>query len=138
MGNAQRRCEMTDIELNINLYAQNKLTDSEIMDWFDQFDLSAQKEIRDKLIMFMQQSHPSHELISKAIQTAPIKDTMTPVMLLKTQTFKIAINKIEKLPDSEPRKSFIIMLSVFKTADTYRRETDCKNGCTHFWHNIDD
>ena len=127
---------MTEIEININKYAQNKLTDSEIMDWFDQFDLTVQKEIRDKLIMFMQQSHPTDEMISIAIKSAQIKDTMTPVVLLKTQTFKIAINKIKSLPDSELRKTFITMLSIFKTADTFRRETDCKNGCTHEWHNI--
>ncbi|PKQ60317.1 hypothetical protein BZG02_19900 [Labilibaculum filiforme] len=127
---------MTDIELNINKYAQNKLTDTDIMDWFDQLDLSSQKEIRDKLMMFMQQSHPTDELISNAIQTAPIKGTLTPVILFKTQTFNIAISKIVNLPDSELRKSFIIMLSIFKTADTYRRETDCKNGCTHEWHNL--
>jgi hypothetical protein len=129
---------MTDIEININKYAQNKLTDSKIMEWFDQFDLTGQKEIRDKLIMFMQRSHPTDKLISNAIQTSPIKDTMTPVVLFKTQTFKMAISKIENLPDSELRKSFIIMLSIFKVADTFRRETDCTNGCSHFWHNIKD
>jgi hypothetical protein len=129
---------MTDIEININKYAQNRLTDSEIMDWFDQFEIQKKKEIQTKLITFMEQAHPSNELISKAIQTAPIKNTMTPVILFKTQTFKIAINKIRMLPDSEIRKSFIIMLSIFKIADTYRRETECKNGCGHEWHNIKD
>jgi len=129
---------MTEIEININKYAQNKLTDSEIMAWFDKFDLSAQKEIRDKLIMFMLQSHPTDELISNAIQTSPIQDTMTPVVLFKTKTFKIAINKIEKLPDSELRKSILIMLCIFKVTDTFRRETVCKNGCAHFWHNFKD
>lgn len=129
---------MTEIEININKYAQDKLNDSEIMGWFDRFELSKQKEIRDKLIVFMQQSHPSDELISTAIKTLPIKETMTPVVLFKTQTFKIAINKVVDLPDSELRKSFIIMLSIFKTADTYRRETECRNGCGHEWHNIKD
>lgn len=129
---------MTDIEININKYAQNKLTDSEIMDWFDKFDMQKMKEIQMKLITFMEQAHPSNEMITKSIQTAPIKNTMTPVILFKTQSFKIAINKIRMLPDSEIRKSFIIMLSIFKIADTYRRETDCKNGCGHEWHNIKD
>ena len=129
---------MTDIEININKYAQNRLTDSEIMDWFDQFDIQKKKEIQIKLITFMEQAHPSNELITKAIQTTPIKNTMTPVVLFKTQSFKIAINKIRMLPDSEIRKSFIIMLSIFKIADTNRRETDCKNGCGHEWHNIKD
>ncbi len=62
---------------------------------------------------------------------------MTPVVIFKTQSLKIAINKIENLPDSELSKSFVIMLSIFKTADTYRRETDCKHGCNHEWHNLD-
>ena len=129
---------MIEIEININNYAQNRLTDSEIMDWFDQFDMQKKKEIQMKLITFMKQAHPSNDMITKAIQTAPIKNTMTPVILFKTQSFKIAINKIRILPDSEIRKSFIIMLSIFKIADTYRRETDCKNGCGHEWHNIKD
>jgi hypothetical protein len=139
VGNARKTFDarMTEIEININKYAQDKLTASEIMEWFDRFELSKQKEIRDKLNMFMQQSHPSDKLISTAIKIAPIKETMTPVVLFKTQTFKIAINKIMDLPDSELRKSFIIMLSIFKTADKYRRETECRNGCGHEWHNLD-
>ncbi len=127
---------MTDIEININKYAQNILTNSDIMDWYDQFDLPKKMEIQEKLIMFMQQAHPSDEVITKAIQIAPIKETMTPLVLFKTQSFKIAINKIKKLPDSELRKSFIVMLSIFKLADTNRRETECKNGCGHEWHNL--
>ncbi len=129
---------MTEIEVNINKYAQNKLTDSEILDWCDQFDLKGQKEIRDKLIMFAQQTHPSDDLLKTAIQTAPIKETMTPVVLFKTKPFNIAINRIVELPDSELRKSIIILLSIFKTADTYRRESICKNGCNHEWHNLSD
>ena len=62
---------------------------------------------------------------------------MTPVVLLKTLTLKNAINKIENLPDSELRKSFIILLTIFKMADSYRREIICKNACSHEWHNLD-
>jgi hypothetical protein len=73
----------------------------------------------------MKISYPSDKLIPTAIKTAQIKETMTSVVLFRTQTFKIVINKIVDLPDSELRKSFIIMLSIFKTADKYRRETGC-------------
>ncbi len=128
---------MTEIEIKINKYAQNKLTYSEMLDWFEQFDLSLQKEIRDRLSMFIQQTHPTETLILKAIQSASIKETMTPVVIFKTQSLNVALNKIENLPDSELRKSFVIMLTLFKMADTYRRETDCKNGCNHEWHNLD-
>lgn len=127
---------MTEIEININKYAQNKLTDSEIMDWFDQFDLTNQKEIRNKLSFFIQQSKPTEDLINKAIVNTPIKMTLTPVVIFKTHKFKVAISKIEKLPDSELRKSIIVMLSIFKTTDSYRRDNFCKNSCTHEWHNL--
>jgi len=29
-------------------------------------------------------------------------------------------------------------LNIFKIADTYRRETECRNSCGHEWHNIKD
>jgi len=139
VGNASNaKNRMTDIEININKYSQNKLTVSEIMDWFDKFDLSLQSEIRDKLAMFVKQTHPTDNLIKEGVKNAPIKNTMTPVVLFKTQTLNNALNKIRTLSESELRKSFIIMLSIFKTADTYRRESDCKNGCTHEWHNLND
>lgn len=127
---------MTDIEIVINKYAQNKLSFIEVMEWYDCFEISKQKEIREILIMFIQQSHPSDKLVSVAIKNGLIKETMTPVVLFKTQTFIIAINKIRRLPNTELRKSFIILLCIFKEADTYRRETHCKNGCGHEWHNL--
>ena len=40
---------MAEIEININKYAKNKLTYSEMMGCFDQHDLIKPKEIRDKL-----------------------------------------------------------------------------------------
>ncbi|GAA4840701.1 DUF5958 family protein [Algivirga pacifica] len=61
---------------------------------------------------------------------------MTPVVLFKTQTLNNALRKIETLAANEMRKSFIIMLSIFKTADSYRRKTACHHGCTHEWHNL--
>ncbi|TLX76541.1 hypothetical protein E9993_06535 [Labilibacter sediminis] len=98
---------MKEVEININRYAQNKLTDSEMLNWFDRFDLSMQKEIRNKLIMCMEQAHPTDEMIAHSIKLAPIKETMTPVVIFNTKPFKIAVNKIKNLPDSEIRKPLL-------------------------------
>lgn len=127
---------MTEIEINLNKFAQDLLTVNQILNWFDTFNLSEQKQIREKLSMFIQQAHPTEALINEGIKNANIKETMTPVVIFKTHTLKNAINKIMNLPDSELRKSFIIMLSIFKSADSYRRENECKNGCSHEWHNL--
>lgn len=72
------------------------------------------------------------------IDNAPIKKTMTPIVLIQSHDFGIALAKISMLPDSELRKSFITLTSIFKIADIERRETDCADGCTHKWHNLND
>ena len=127
---------MTEAEININKYAQSLLSESEIMIWFDGLELSQQNKTFDSLVMCFQQAHPTQEQIEQAIVIAPIKETMTPCVLLRTHSFINAIRKVKELPESELRKSTIILLSIFKIADTKRRETHCKNGCSHEWHNL--
>jgi hypothetical protein len=128
---------MTDIEININLFAQDRLSFDDLMEWFDKQEQSYQKHILDKLLMFVQQVHPSDKSIIEGIDSARIKKTMTPIVLIQSHDFGIALAKISELPDSELRKSFILVINFFKIADSERRENDCKNGCMHEWHNID-
>ena len=120
----------------INKFVQGFLPMEELLDWFDSLDLADQRKIIGVSMMFLQQSHPNPGIFQAGIDSIPLKPTMTPIILLKTQSLKIAFNKIEKLPDNENRKSFIALVSVFKVSDTYRRETWCKDGCGHEWHNL--
>jgi hypothetical protein len=130
---------MTENELIINRISQDKIGFDDGLAWFGKLDLINQKEIIHKLIYFIQQSHPDKDSIDLGLEIAPIKKTMTPVVLLKTQdNLNIALNKIIDLPDSEIHKSFITLISIFKVADKKRREIWCKNSCTHEWHNMTD
>ena len=130
---------MTENELILNKISQDKISFDIGLSWFDNLDLSIQKEIIRKLITFIQQSHPDKESIDLGLELAPIKKTMTPVVILKTlDHLNVALNKIVDLPDSEIQKSFITLISVFKVADKRRREIWCKNGCSHEWHNLTD
>jgi hypothetical protein len=61
---------------------------------------------------------------------------MTPIVILKTNNFKIALSKILKLPEDEYRKAFITLITIYKESDTYRRNSWCKDGCSHEWHNL--
>jgi hypothetical protein len=70
------------------------------------------------------------------LEAAPIKQTMTPVVIFKTQNLNAALDKMRKIGEDEWRKTFVTMLSIFKVADAKRRETWCKDGCTHEWHNL--
>lgn len=77
------------------------------------------------------------ETYQNAINTIPLKQTFTPIVILKTFPTKIAFNKLEELPVSEQHKAIISLLWIYKETDSQRRNTECKNGCEHKWHNIE-
>jgi len=128
---------MTEEEIIINKIAQDKLDLGKGVKWFDELVDDRKKEVIEKLTVFIQQSHPTKDSIESGLDLAPIKPTMTPVIIFRTKELKIALDKIKVLPKDEWNKAFVTMLSVFKVADTKRRETFCKGGCTHEWHNLD-
>lgn len=72
-----------------------------------------------------------------AINSIPLKPTFTPIVILKSFPTKIAFQKLALLPENENKKTITALLWIFKMTDTKRRNTECKNGCGHFWHEID-
>ena len=77
------------------------------------------------------------EAYQNALNTIPLRPTYTPIVILKTYPTKIALNKLLELPKSENVKTITTLLWIFKITDTERRNTECKNGCGHFWHEIE-
>ncbi|RVT76571.1 hypothetical protein EOD40_08690 [Flavobacterium sufflavum] len=77
------------------------------------------------------------ETYQNAISTIPLKSTYTTIAILQTYPPKIALNKLVELPKSEREKTIISLVWIFKITDTERRNTECKNGCEHYWHNLD-
>lgn len=76
------------------------------------------------------------EAYQTAINSIPLKPTSTPIIILKTYTTKIAFQKLVLLAENENKKILTSLLWIFKITDTERRNTECKNGCGHFWHEI--
>lgn len=76
------------------------------------------------------------ETYQKAIESIPLKKTFTPITILFKFPTRIAFNKLSELPESEHSKVITSLLWIYKTTDTQRRETECKNGCEHLWHNL--
>ena len=76
------------------------------------------------------------EAYQNALATIPLKPTYTPIVILKTYPTKIAFNKLLLLPENENIKTVTALLWIFKITDTERRNTECKNGCGHVWHEI--
>ncbi len=128
---------LSEGEIVINKVAQDKLTLEDGLQWFKNSELTEHRSILAWLRLYLEQSHPDQQLIDDSLEKVPLKSTMTPIVLFKTHPYKIAAVTVCDLPDNELEKSFITLLTLFKFADTKRRETFCRNGCTHEWHNLD-
>lgn len=124
-------------DILINSFAQEKLDLDKLLVWFDSLSNSDQRETVIWLRCYLEQSHPNDEIIKTGIEQIPLKPTMTPIVLLKSKTFKIALNKIIDLPDVEMKKAFISLVTMFKVSDKERREKWCEGKCGHEWHNLD-
>jgi len=131
---------MNTLERQINLIAQNKTEFDNGLKLIlknSEFDF---KQIFETLKNFILNSIPNKsnytsDSYQKAIVSIPIKQTFTPKVILNTYTTKIAFKKLSELPESENEKVIVSLLWIFKITDTERRETECKNGCEHYWHN---
>lgn len=124
-------------EIMINRFAQEKINLEQVLEWFDALDSENQFKAVASSIMCLEQSDPDQETIENVIKLIPLKETVTPIVLLKTKTLNLALRKIALLPINEYRKVFIVIIFVFKEADTKRRKFSCKDGCTHYWHNLE-
>jgi len=127
---------LTESQVLLNKVAQSKISLGDALRWFHYLDTKDQRRVLDTLLMFVQQAHPSEVAVSLAIETAPTTRLVTPVVLLKTYSVEIALNKISQLPASENINTFSILLRLFQVADTFRRENECVGGCSHEWHNL--
>ncbi|MCU0353635.1 MAG: DUF5958 family protein [Cytophagales bacterium] len=129
---------MSESEILLNQIAQDKRTLEEGIEWFDNLSDELQNSALDNLLFFTMQAFPSQESIDRALQDIPTEENTTPAVIYKKNTLTTALQKIQKLPKTERKNAFVVTLSIFRAADTHRRETHCKNGCQHEWHNLKD
>jgi len=132
---------MDTIERQINLIAQNKTEFDEGLKLIlkkPEYYFKEIFEILQNLILnsIPNKSNYSSDSYQKAIVSIPIKQTFTPIIILNRFSIKNAFKKLSELPESEYEKIILSLLWIFKITDTERRETECKNGCGHYWHNI--
>ena len=128
---------MNQRELQINKIAQGVIKLRDGINWFDACDLKTKREILQSLNSFLGQAHPSCKEVADGIKLSGLKSSYTPCVLMAKKPFNEAMSIIRGLPENESKKSFILWLSILSIADKRRRETDCSNGCTHEWHNLE-
>jgi len=128
---------LTGHELQLNRIAQGLVSVPEGIAWFEALAPDEQQSVLRILAYITSQSHPLSAEVEVAIGQALLKPTLTPcVMVLKAPLPETGCQKLPALPSDEWVKSFRLMIALFSLADRRRRETSCRSGCTHEWHNL--
>jgi len=129
---------MTDAVLKLNQIAQGFIPWADGVAWFAGLSECERAVVMRYLVQIAKQSHPRAEEIEPAIQLAGLKPTFTPCVLVKmaSPAPERAFERVFALPENEREKSFKLLLALFSIADARRRQINCKDGCTHAWHNL--
>lgn len=129
---------MENIDYYANAFAQDKVSLEEIINFYEIFIKNDDVcEILNRIAFLMMQSAPQPLIVNDCIESLPrFLKKSSAASILKNNDINNAIRKILNLPMNEYKKSFMVMLYVFKACDMWRRENICKNNCNHEWHNI--
>lgn len=105
--------------------------------WFRSLSFESRQGTLRTLAAMILQAHPSGDVVERAVQQSGLKQTYTPVGLLRSGPLPDQLAKIANLPVDESIKSFRLLVGLLAEADRDRRNRDCAGGCAHWWHHLD-
>ncbi|MGC5040051.1 DUF5958 family protein [Streptomyces sp. DT73] len=120
----------------INEAAQGILGYDESVDWFSSLEPMEQRAVLQEVVRYSMQAHATAEDGRQGVTRSGVKPTMAPAVLIVRGPALEQMGKILNLPPREYVHSFRVLLSTFTVADTRRRETECRESCSHAWHNL--
>lgn len=120
-------------EILINQYGQDVVPSSELLNLLELLTVSEKKALLNDIVYLILQSKPETNDIPQAIIDSKLKPTYTPCILLKNGVANHNLQKIINLPESESKKSFTLLLSLFKIAYQRRFEKE-KNVSDKWWY----
>ena len=121
----------------LNQLAQGLLKIEDGVAEFVNEDADRRRATLRKLIAFALQAGVKPADTRPGIERAGIKATDTPSVLISKGAIQVQLAKIANLPESESVKSFRLLVALFAIADERRRNEKCLNGCSHWWHNLE-
>ncbi|WP_370592245.1 DUF5958 family protein [Reinekea sp. G2M2-21] len=123
-------------ELQINKLAQGLIPIEVGLKWFASSTDAQKLEIMGSLDLCVSQSHPTSEEIIKGTGLSGLRPTYTPCVIVSSRPFREARSKLKQLRGIDQDRAFSLLLAIFSLADQRRRESDCREGCVHEWHNL--
>lgn len=125
---------MLEQEIFLNQLAQGVRNVDEGQNWFAALSMEEQRGVLTALANMAVQAGALKSDAVKAIESAQMKPTYTPCVLLQRDNLAVQLAKIVNLEGDEQRKSFKLLLALFRIADARRRTVQCVQGCNHWWH----
>jgi hypothetical protein len=130
------RIPLTPHELQLNRIAQGLIPLAEGTAWFEGLGSEEQRAVLRVLVLITGQAHPLKSEVEPAIKQAQLKPTFTPCVMVSKAPIPEKGFNFGNLPPHEWVKTFRLLIALFSIADRRRRETSCRNGCTHAWHHL--
>ncbi len=127
---------MRENERLINKLAQGLMPIEDGIKLFANASELDKTEIMKALNLCVFQSHPTESDIEKGILLSGLKPTYSPCVIVTRKPFNEARAKAMGLKGIDRERAFLLFVSIFLVADQRRRETECKDGCSHEWHNL--
>lgn len=125
-------------EVILNQYAQGIKSSTELLEWYNSFDIDKKRSILIEIWSLANQARVNEEDVEDARITVGLKATHTPVRMLCSEKlpFKNRGYKLADLRGKEQIQAFLLILNCFAIAEQ-RRKSICdaeKENCNHWWH----
>ncbi|MGW2823030.1 DUF5958 family protein [Streptomyces sp. NPDC001443] len=103
------------------------------MDWFSGLDPTRRQKVLQEVAGYAMQAHITAADGRAGVARSGVKPSANPSVMICMDPPRYGF---ADLPSAEHVKAFRVLVSVFATADTRRRETHCKGTCGHAWHHL--
>lgn len=125
-------------EVILNQYAQGIKLESELLEWYNSYDIEKKRSILIEIWSLANQARVTKEDVENARITAGLKTTHTPVRILYSEKLPLKNRgyKLADLKGKEQVQAFLLILNCFAIAEQ-RRKSKCdanKKNCNHWWH----
>jgi hypothetical protein len=123
----------------LNRVAQGNIPFEAAVGWFDSIPEKEQLSSLGAVAFMCGQAYPQSDEFEKACALGELDPTHIPctMFLLEEDMPIYCLDEMLAVPPEERRKIFRFILALFCVADTRRRQTECQDGCHHWWHNLD-
>ena len=120
-----------------NAVVQGKASPEEARTWFIRLSPDSQREAIRWLCQAGLQASVLDTDVPAAIAKAGIRPTVSAATALLAGHLNVQMSKLLNMKGKDAEHAFRLLLALFALADERRRMERCKNGCSHWWHNLD-